>query len=306
MARSNYTNGFSAGVLIKEAPLFDLITGEIFWVDSVAGAAGNPGTFERPLSTIDLAVGKCTASNGDMIYCKPGHVETVIAAAGLALDVQGITVVGLGSGSDRCTINFTTAVTADMDVSAANITIANILFTGGIDALTGPININAADFAMFSCETRDVTGQTTDFIVTTVNADRLLIDGWIHRGAAGAGAQTAINVVGGDDIEIMNFNLYGDFIAGAIENATTAAVRISVHDGYIWTEGAEDLAVIMHADTTGRIGPNISVRLQDDAANITEAFVGAKCQFFQPISICNADGEVGLNTNITATTDAIV
>ena len=46
------------------------------------------------------------------------------------------------------------------------------------------------------------------------------------------------------------------------------------------------------------------IRLQDDAANITEALVGADIQFFQPISIVNADGEVGLNTNITASADA--
>jgi hypothetical protein len=58
----------------------------------------------------------------------------------------------------------TTATTADMDVDAANITVSNLLFTGGVDELAGPIDINAADFTMINCETRDVTGQAVDFI----------------------------------------------------------------------------------------------------------------------------------------------
>jgi hypothetical protein len=44
--------------------------------------------------------------------------------------------------------------------------------------------------------------------------------------------------------------------------------------------------------------------LQDNAANITEAVVGAACQFYQPINIANLAGEVGMQTNITASTDA--
>lgn len=141
-------------------------------------------------STIDAAVGACTANAGDVIYVMPGHTETVTAAGGLDLDVAGISIIGLGSGSLRPTVNFTTVVGADMDVDAANITVKNILFTGGIDALTGPIDVNAADFKMIDCETRDVTGQATDWIVTDANADRLEILGHVHRGAAAAGADT--------------------------------------------------------------------------------------------------------------------
>jgi hypothetical protein len=58
------------------------------------------------------------------------------------------------------------------------------------------------------------------------------------------------------------------------------------------------------ATTTGNVGPNISARLADNAANVTEAFVGADMQFFQPIRIVNLDGESSIETNITASTDA--
>jgi hypothetical protein len=44
--------------------------------------------------------------------------------------------------------------------------------------------------------------------------------------------------------------------------------------------------------------------LQDNAANITEALVGAAMQFMQPINLVNLAGESSMQTNIAASTDA--
>ena len=308
MPFSNFHNGFANGVAIRGMPILNSYGGNIFWVDSGSGSNTNDGTHVRPYATLDYAVGKCTANNGDLILVKAGHTETVTAAGGLDLDVAGITIIGLGNGSDRPTVNFTTAVTADMDVDADNITISNFLFTGGIDALTGPIDVNAADFTMMDCETKDVTGQATDFIVTDANASRLMIDGWTHRGAAAAGGASALQIVGGDGATVRNFFIDGNFDTAAIENVTTAATNLTINGGangsYIRNRNSADVCFTAVATTTGNVGPNIYARVADNAANITEAFVGADMQFFQPIAIANADGEVGLNTNITASTDA--
>lgn len=307
MPHSNYPGGFAGGVTVRGMSVLNTYSGNVYWVDSGAGSNGNKGTFDRPWSTMDYAVGRCTANNGDTVMVKAGHVETVTAAAGLALDVAGITFIGLGNGSDRPQIDFTTAVGADMDVDAANVTMMNFLFTGGIDALTGPIDVNAADFSMIDCETRDVTGQATDFIVTDANADRMTLSGWVHRGAAAAGADTAITIVGGDDITIKDFWIDGNFAVACIENTGTAAVNLSVYgDGQCFarTRNATDVIFTGVATTTGNIGPNINARLADNAANVTEAFVGADMQFFNPIRIVNLDGESSMETNITASTDA--
>ena len=308
MPFSNFPNGFANGVAIRGMPILNSYGGNIFWVDSGSGSNTNDGTHVRPYATLDYAVGKCTANNGDLILVKAGHTETVTAAGGLDLDVAGITIIGLGNGSDRPTVNFTTAVTADMDVDADNITISNFLFTGGIDALTGPIDVNAADFTMMDCETKDVTGQATDFIVTDANSSRLMIDGWTHRGAAAAGGASALQIVGGDGATVRNFFIDGNFDTAAIENVTTAATNLTINGGangsYIRNRNSADVCFTAVATTTGNVGPNIYARVADNAANITEAFVGADMQFFQPIAIANADGEVGLNTNITASTDA--
>lgn len=287
----------------------------IFFVDSVSGSAANSG--RRPnqaVVTIDAAVGLCTANNGDIIVVLPLHVETITAAAGLALDVAGITVIGIGSGASRPQINFTTAVGASAVVSAASITLQNLLFTGGFDALTGPIDIQAADCKMYDFETRDVTGQMTDCIVTTLAADRFHIKGWLHSGATAAGADTALSIVGGDGIIVEDFDIFGNFAVAAIENVTTAATNLRIGGGsgenYIQQglDSATPVAVTLAAASTGHVGPNIHARIGVDAtsnaANITEAFVGAAMQFFQPINICNLGGEVAMQSNITATTDA--
>lgn len=304
---------FPSGLLSYGVPVLPgapLTTGKYIFVHSGTGNSGASGkTPDEAVSTIDAAVGLCTADKGDVIIVMPGHTETVTAAGGLDLDVAGITIVGLGNGSNRPKVNFTTATSADMDVDAANITLVNLLFTGGIDALAGPIDVNSADFTMIDCETRDVTGQATDFIVTAAGADRMKLIRWTHRGSVDAGADTAITIVGGDGIVIEDPYIDGNFAVACIENVTTACTNLSIYGGqnrasFLRTRNAADVIVTLVATSTGNVGPNLNARLQDNAANITEAFVGAAAQFFQPINIVNLDGESSMQTNITASTDA--
>jgi hypothetical protein len=311
MPISNYPSGFANGLNVRGLPILNTYGGNVFWVDSGAGSNGNKGTFDRPFATLDYAVGKCTASNGDVIFLKPGHAETIASAGALDLDVAGITIVGLGTGTSRPTFTFATAISADMDVDAADITVINCLFVNGINNLTAPIDVNAANFAMIDCETRDndTNFHCDDFIQTDANASGLYIEGWIHDARGGAaGAQTAISIVGGDDITIIPKWIVGNFATACIENVTTAATNLQIFGSanfpaYLRTSNSADVIVTCVATTTGRQGPNLYARLQDDAANITEAFVGDDMEFFQPIAIVNADGQSSMNTNITASTD---
>ena len=304
MPISNYPGGFASGITIRGVPLLTAYPGNVFWVDSGAGSDGNKGTFDRPFSTIDYAVGRCTANNGDIIMVKPGHTETVIAAAGLDLDIAGIAVIGMGAGSDRPTVNFTTATTADMDVDAANISVYNILFTGGVDALAAPIDVNAADFSMINCEWRDVTGQATDVILADANADRILIEGHFHNGAAAAGANSAVALIGMDNPVIKDFKLVGNFAVGAIDCRTTAVVGIDTSNGYCWNKNAADIFIVdTITGSTGKVGPDINIMLTDNAANITEAITGATFHVFDPVYVCNLVNEKAMLINWTASTD---
>lgn len=292
--------------------------GKVFYVQSTHAAAGATGKSGEdpndPMSTIVSAVALCTAGRGDVIVCLPGHVETIIAADQLLLNIAGVTIIGVGSGSARPTINFTTSTGSCVKVSAANVTLINLLFTGGIDALTGILLVQAADFKLIGCETRDVTGEMVACIITTAAADRLYIKKWRHNGATTPGGSTALQIVGGDGHIVEDFDIFGNFSVAAIRNVTTAMTnaRIGGGDGENFIQNGLDnaavVAITLVATSTGHVGPNISMRIGVDATsnttNITEAIVGAAMQMFLPLNVANLGGEVAMAINITAATDA--
>lgn len=313
MVYSNYPNGFPNGVIINGVPLQQTNPGKVFWVNNssvlapnaTAGSNGNKGTYLAPFSTINYAVSQCVANRGDVIIVGAGHAETVSAAGGVAISKAGIAVIGLGTGSLRPTLNCT-ATTSTITITAANCVLSNVLVTGGIDAVVSPIVVSAADCILDRIELRDVTGQVTDGILTTAAANRLKILNLIYDGATAAGTNAAIAIVGGTDIEITIDKMDGNFAVGGIDIRTTATTDLFVHDVKSFrTRNAADIFLVdTITGSTGQIGPNINLQLQDNAANITEAVTGATFVYHQPISVVNLAGEVGMNINKTASTDA--
>jgi hypothetical protein len=196
---------------------------------------------------------------------------------GLALDVAGITVIGLGNKRNRPKINFTTAVGASMKVSAANVWMENFRFTGGIDALTNPIHVDAADFTLDDWVYDDVTGQATDCVLTTANANRMELAFFEYDGDTAAGTNAGIALVGGDGIKIHDFIMDGNFAVGFIDVRTTATTDLKVWNvpSFRTRNSADIFLVDTITASTGTIGPNLNLRLQDNAANITEACTGA-------------------------------
>jgi len=279
--------------------------GRAWFVNSNTGAATNVGdSWDNPLLTIDAAVNKCTANNGDIIWVHPAHAENLAADSAIDIDVAGVTVMGIRNGRLMPTLTVTN-IAGDCKLAAAGVTIMNLRFLGGIDASTGCIEVSAADCAILDCEYRDVTGQATDVVITTAAADRLLIDGYVHLGAAGAGANSAIAPIGADDIEIRNCYLYGNFAVGAIDFRTTASARVNIHNCKIWTANAADIAIVdTITGSTGFIGPDIAIMLTDNAANITEAVTGATFQLIDPVYVVNLVNEKAMLINWTASTDA--
>lgn len=307
MSLTNFPFGLSSfGIpLIGSGPV--LTTGRVFFVNSATGtdAPGYGVDKDRPFDTINFAISQCTANRGDVIFVMPGHVETVTAAAGLDLDAAGVSIIGIGQGESRPVIDLTTATTADIDIDAASITLQNFIIKGNVDALAAVIDVNASDFKLYNCEYRDVTGQCTVFILTDANASRMHVKGLVYRGDTAAGTGAAIAIVGGDGIVIEDFDIIGNFSVGVFDVRTTATTNLKIRNGFARTTNAADIILVdTITGSTGLIGPDINARLQDNAANITEAFTGATFVYFQPINIVNLAGESSMQTNITASTDA--
>ena len=156
---SSYPNGWANGVLIKGMPLLTLYPGKQFWVNNsgvlpdggIGGSDTNDGTYLKPLSTIDGAIGKCKANRGDIICVMPGHAEDVASAGAIACDVAGVAIIGLGLGTKRPTISFTTAVAAAITVSAANVTLHNMIFNANFADVAAAIVPTAANCTVSYC-----------------------------------------------------------------------------------------------------------------------------------------------------------
>jgi len=256
---SNFPDGFPGGVEIRGIPVLNTYWGNVFWVDSGTGSNGNKGTYKRPFADLDYAVGRCTANNGDLIILAPGHTETLIADSAVDIDVAGVSVLGLGTGADRPSFTFTTDVAADFKLAANNVTIKNLLFLAGIDALTGPIEVSADDCAIIGCEYRDDDTnnyETTDVLVTASTPLRMLIDGfrYVHDGGSGGTQnQSVIQLNGADKAVIRNCWLVADSGTGVIEDATTSD-QILIENCIVEnTETSPTVTMLLQATTTGTV-----------------------------------------------------
>lgn len=139
---SNYPGGFLHGLTIAGMPIQTTNPGKVFWVDENASRTGR-GTFNSPDTSIDTCMSRCVAGRGDIIMVKPGHEENISAAAGLVCDIAGVAIVGTGRGDDQAKITFDTADTADIDVTAANVSFVNMWFYANYANVDGAIDVAA-------------------------------------------------------------------------------------------------------------------------------------------------------------------
>lgn len=233
------SNDWSFEGIVNARNIVSRFAGSHFHVDSNHANASDGSGYgkrkDKPFATIDYAVGQCAANNADVIWVHAGHVEVVIEAAGLDLDIEGITIVFLGNGDDQAKITFGTDVAADMDVDADNITLINPRFESALDALTGPIDVNKANFTIYNGEYYDAAAKAaTDCIVATVAATGLTIDGWrFVVSTTGTQKQSNIQLDGVDNAILRNIDIRGDFGTGNIEVGTDEILNVRMEDIYL-------------------------------------------------------------------------
>ena len=230
---SNFPGGFNA-VQVRGVPIVQTHPGKVFWVyngsvtqtGQIGGSDGNRGTFDAPFSTIDFAVGSCTANRGDIIFVKPGHAETITLATQLLLDVAGIAIVGLGTGTLRPTLTFGAAA-ANIPVTAANVSIQNFRFVANFadvaSIFTATGTATPTDFAVEGCEFKDTASNKNTLTVITGNPTANSMDGLTFVGnkissLGTTAATTAIKLASATDRVTLTDN-YGNW---AVLNDTAA------------------------------------------------------------------------------------
>lgn len=252
---SNLSDLSDAAAATANLRIIQNFTGNHKYVDSGHASATDDaahGARTAPFATLDFAIENMTASNGDVIWVLAGHNEDIIAADGLNFDVIGLTVVFLGEGAARASITFKTAVGADMEIDAEGTTLVNFRGIAGIDALTGPIDVNAANFTMINALWEDAAGlATTDCLVADANATDMLIDGWEYRvSTTGTQKQSNIQIAGATRPVLKNIRITGDFGTGPIENGTA------------WIDATLDRVFVDNAAA----GPVVGILLQSGSS----------------------------------------
>lgn len=305
---SNYTN-FQGGVMSRGVPAeaggLDTFSpfGNIYFVDSghANGHADNSGKKpSQPLLTIDQAINKCTASQGDVIVVAAGHAETVANATTIIPDVAGISIIGLGKGANRPTITMSNAA-GNIPISAADVRVKNLLITvSGTTDVTSGITVTGADCHLEDIELRDgaATAQFAIGITLGTGAARARIVRPIIRSSATGDALTAgIHcAVALDGVEIIDADIDGLASNGCIYNVTTAMTNLRIlNPGQRVLRNrhaTRDSGISVVATTTGDI---VSPRIRtatNDADGFNLAIVAAAMQVYDPL-VVNADGERG-------------
>jgi len=236
-------------------------TGNVFFVDTGATlgsdrTAGRHGLDpERPFATVDFAIGRCSANNGDVIIVMPGHVETLAAASAWNFDVAGITVIGLGVGADRPTLTFATAAGADIAISAANTRLQNLLLVCNITSQTAMIDIDVdGDGAVIeNCEFREGSQTGLNFIsITGVADDVQILNNKFYAPTAGNMNEAVILSAAITRFKFIGNYVYGDFDEACLQNPTSnVCTLMEVRDNNLTNLLAANHAIQLVSACTG-------------------------------------------------------
>jgi len=215
--------------------------GRVFFVDSVTGSSGGGATPEAPAATIAQALALCTANKGDVIFLAPSHVES-IGAAGLAWNVAGVSIIGLGNGANRPTLTWHTT-DAVVTISAASMLIKNIRTTVDLDEVVSMFLVTGANVTLDGVDfVEGSAAQAIQWLLTTAAADYLTIKNCLHRQINAAGsAQKWIQLVGVDHAVII------DNIFQLVANASTSSELISGSTAVIYITIARNLCQFIGA-----------------------------------------------------------
>ena len=220
----------------------DITTGEIFWVDSGSGSDDQVGRDpKRPLATLDAAIGKCAlggqgggASTGCVIYLMTGHAENLSAADSVDVDVAGVSVIGLGTGSNRPTFTGT-VVAGEYNVDAANHYLENVLFLANVENThLIELTANADGFHVNNIEMREGGDTPVLFIDMVGQADGVIIEHSVFRCPTADKCDSAIDLsaLTPDRFTYRHNLVYGDFdLAGMY--GTGAATNVHIHNNSI-------------------------------------------------------------------------
>jgi len=260
--------------LLSNANVFFVDSGATNATDANDGEHGN--SWDMPFATVDYAIGKCTANQGDIILVAPGHTETKSASGALVTcDVAGVTIIGVGSGSLRPTLTLSHTGAKAFDIDAANCTVTNFYIDAtGIDEVAMPIDVGAAFFTLCDCYVlmANSTKQATLAVSTSgaANAaDDMVIKNCTFL-APNAGADEAIELEEVENnVQISNCRIIGDFANACIHNPTGKVLtNLLIEHCYLENTQTGDHSIELISACTGILAYNCYVNDMTQATGV--------------------------------------
>ncbi len=245
MGMSNYPNGFKEGIILRGLPLQVTHPGKIFFVNNssvlapggLSGSDGNDGSYLKPFSTIDYAIGQCAANRGDIIMVMPGHAETLGGASAIDLDVAGVALIGLGHGSLRPILTYDT--TSDtVAIGANNVSIMNIEFRASVSAVVDGLIVEdgVSDALIKDCVFSVDAAGTDEFLdcISLVNNNSNCVIEGCRMDMGIAGAVSGIHMDADTDKLVIRKNVIrGDFSTANILGDTTLSTNLLIEDNLL-------------------------------------------------------------------------
>ncbi len=241
--------GWKSMVYLSNLGITHLAEAQVLFVDSGSANAldkddGEHGhSFEKPLATIDYAIGLCTASEGSVILVAPGHNEG-LGAATIDFDVAGITCIGIGNGDNRPTIDYDNTA-ASVDIGANNVRLVNLRFRPSVSAVLIGVDVEAGvtGTVIEDCEFTEGEAATDEFVLSIdvkAGCTDTQVKNCLFRTIVNAAQATdAIKLTGAsDNCIIKDCRFIGNWSNAAITTDTTLStdllidnVTIKVADG---------------------------------------------------------------------------
>lgn len=223
--------GWKLMIYLSNLGINNLAEAQLLFVDS--GSANkldaddteHGHSFEKPLATVDYAIGLCTASEQAIILLAPGHYEDYDdTTTGFDADKAGVVIIGLGVGSSRPRFDFNDA-TSKCIIGANDVQIKNVVFRPSVELVAIGLDYEASKTGVALEDVEFAMGElgngTDEFIkaihLTSGNHDCRFKNVRITSHASCGGATHGIHIdAASDRLVFQNVVIDGQYATGGI------------------------------------------------------------------------------------------
>ena len=242
-------------------------TGDVFYVDSATGSDGDTGvTWALAKATLDAAVALCADGNNDIIYVASGHAETL--AADVTLDIDGLTVIGIGGGTTLPSFTYDTT-TDEFIIDAIGVTVYNMRFLAGVAEVAAAFTLaDESDyFTIIGCEFPEPVTATHEFdkvfqLTTGADNGTIAYCTIINQGATAG----MTSVIDGGAAAIDSLTVVGNYVnvdadVASLMFSDQADTSLVIANNTIVQEDVDQFCIELTSTATGVISGNLLCNL---------------------------------------------